>query len=52
MTNKLQKALQRMKLRLDVVINPIAGKMGMAMSSAMLNGEETASNSLNEPSRA
>ncbi len=39
MSNKMQKALRLMNLRLDVVINDITGKTGMAIIEAILNGE-------------
>jgi len=40
MSNKMQKALRLMNLRLDVVINDITGKTGMAIIEAILNGEK------------
>ena len=39
MINKMQKALRLMNLRLEVVINEITGKTGMAIMRAILNGE-------------
>lgn len=39
MSNKMQKALRLMNLRLDVVINDITGKTGIAIIEAILNGE-------------
>ena len=39
MVNKMQKALRMMNLRLDVVINDITGKSGMAIINAILEGE-------------
>jgi len=39
MSNKMQKALRLMNLRLDVVINDITGKTGVAIIKAILNGE-------------
>jgi transposase len=39
MTNKMQKALRLMNLRLDVVINDITGKSGTAIITAILEGE-------------
>lgn len=38
-TNKLQKALRIMNIRLDVVLNDIAGQSGMAIIDAILAGE-------------
>ncbi|GAC1494528.1 MAG: IS110 family transposase [Flavisolibacter sp.] len=38
-TNKMQKALRIMNIRLDVVLNDIAGKSGMAIIDAILDGE-------------
>jgi len=39
MSNKMQKALRLMNLRLDIAINDITGKTGMAIIGAILNGE-------------
>ena len=39
MSNKMQKSLRMMNLRLDVVINDITGKTGMAIIQAILGGE-------------
>ena len=39
MVNKMQKALRLMNLRLDVVINDITGKTGMAIMKAILDGQ-------------
>lgn len=39
MSNKMQKVLRLMNLRLDVVINDITGKTGMSIIEAILNGE-------------
>lgn len=39
MVNKMQKALRMMNLRLDVVLNDITGKSGIAIIEAILNGE-------------
>lgn len=39
MTNKMQKVLRLMNLRLDVVIADITGKSGIAIITAILNGE-------------
>ncbi len=39
MVNKMQKALRLMNLRLDVVLNDITGKSGMAIINAILQGE-------------
>lgn len=39
MSNKMQKALRMMNLRLDVAINDITGKTGMAIIRAILDGE-------------
>jgi transposase len=41
MTNKMQKALRMMNLRLDVVLSDITGKSGMAIIKAILSGERT-----------
>ncbi len=38
-TNKMQKALRLMNIRLDIVLNDIAGKSGMAIIHAILSGE-------------
>lgn len=40
MSNKMQKALRLMNLRLDIVINDITGKTGMAIIDAILKGEK------------
>ena len=39
MTNKMQKALRLMNLRLDVVLSDITGKSGIAIIKAILSGE-------------
>ncbi len=39
MSNKMQKALRLMNLRLDIVISDITGKSGMAIIEAILGGE-------------
>jgi transposase len=39
MTNKMQKAMRMMNVRLDVVINDITGKTGIAIIEAILAGE-------------
>jgi transposase len=39
MTNKMQKALRMMNLRLDVVLSDITGKSGIAIIEAILMGE-------------
>lgn len=39
MSNKMQKALRLMNIRLDVVINDITGKTGIAIIEAILAGE-------------
>ena len=39
MTNKMQKAMRMMNLRLDVAINDITGKTGRAIIEAILSGE-------------
>lgn len=39
MTNKMQKSLRLMNLRLDVVISDITGKTGIAIIEAIINGE-------------
>lgn len=39
MTNKMQKSLRMMNLRLDVVLSDITGKSGMAIIEAILSGE-------------
>lgn len=39
MSNKMQKALRLMNLRLDVVLNDITSKSGMAIIRAILDGE-------------
>jgi transposase len=44
MTNKMQKALRLMNLRLDVVISDITGKSGIAIIAAILNGERNGEN--------
>ena len=44
MTNKMQKALRLMNLRLDIVISDITGKTGMAIIEAILKGERNGSN--------
>jgi transposase len=38
-TNKMQKALRLMNIRLDIALNDIAGKSGMAIIHAILAGE-------------
>ena len=38
-TNKMQKALRIMNIRLDIVLNDIAGQSGMAIIDAILAGE-------------
>jgi len=38
-TNKMQKALRLMNIRLDIALNDIAGKSGMAIIHAILSGE-------------
>src|SRR5580704_11834838 len=38
-TNKMQKALRLMNIRLDIALNDIAGKSGMAIIKAILAGE-------------
>lgn len=44
MSNKMQKALRLMNLRLDVVINDITGKTGTAIIEAILEGERNGKN--------
>lgn len=44
MVNKMQKSLRLMNLRLDVVLNDIVGKSGMAIIKAILQGERNGSN--------
>ena len=39
MTNKMQKAMRMMNLRLDIAINDITGKTGRAIIEAILSGE-------------
>lgn len=39
MTNKMQKSMRLMNLRLDVVISDITGKTGIAIIEAIINGE-------------
>ncbi len=39
MTNKMQKSLRMMNLRLDVVLSDITGKSGMAIIKSILSGE-------------
>jgi len=39
MTNKMQKSLRLMNLRLDVVLSDITGKSGMAIINAIVDGE-------------
>lgn len=44
MSNKMQKALRLMNLRLDIVISDITGKSGMAIIEAILGGERNGHN--------
>ena len=39
MTNKMQRSLRMMNLRLDVVLNDITGKSGLAIIEAIISGE-------------
>lgn len=41
MTNKMQKSLRMMNLRLDVVLSDITGKSGIAIIEAILKGERS-----------
>lgn len=43
MTNKMQKSLRLMNLRLDVVLSDITGKSGIAIIEAILSGERSGS---------
>lgn len=44
MSNKMQKALRLMNIRLDIAISDITGKTGLAIIQAILNGERSGQN--------